>query len=129
MGRPVFIAQSEIVDYELSSPFTYLCLVVEIRCSSEMMSNYLTWIRLGACRKNGTTRSRFYLWENGSRHSPRAALSAAARSSSANSVSSPSKEFESPLVVPSINDIETVLSGLRFEKRNLLDNNPIDLDR
>ena len=48
MGRPVFIAQSEIVDYELSSPFTYLCLVVESRCSSEMMSKYSTWIRLGA---------------------------------------------------------------------------------
>jgi hypothetical protein len=52
---------------------------------------------------------------------------AAARSSPVNPVSSPSKEFESPLVLPPINDTETFLAGLRFEKRNLLTELPIDL--
>jgi len=52
---------------------------------------------------------------------------AAARSSPVNSVSSPPKEFESPLVVLPINDVETFLAGLRFEKRNLLAELPSDL--
>ena len=45
---------------------------------------------------------------------------AAACSYPVNSVSSPSKEFESPLDVPPINDINAFLSVLRFEIRNLL---------
>jgi hypothetical protein len=52
---------------------------------------------------------------------------AAARSSPVNPVSPPSKEFESPLVVPPINDIEAFLAGLGFEKRNLLAELPGDL--
>jgi len=124
---PIFIVRSERADCELSSPFTYLCRVVESNGSSEMMSKCSTWISLGACRKNGTSWSRSYLRENGSQHSLKAASSAATRSSPENSVSSPSKEFESPLVVPPINDIETFLAGLRFEKRNLLAELPSDL--
>jgi hypothetical protein len=49
------------------------------------------------------------------------------RSSPVDTVSPPSKGFESPLVVPPINDIETFLAGLRFEKRNLLAELPSDL--
>jgi hypothetical protein len=37
------------------------------------------------------------------------------------------KKFESPLVVPPINDVDTFLAGLRFEKRNLLAELPSDL--
>jgi hypothetical protein len=102
---------SEIADCELSSPFTCLRLVGESNGSSEMISKCSTWVRLGACRKNGTTWSRSYLRENGGSHSPQATGSVAARSSPVDSVFSPAKEFESPLVVPPINDIETFLSG------------------
>ena len=49
------------------------------------------------------------------------------RSSPVNPDSSPSKEFESPLVEPPINDVETFLTGLRFEIRNLLDKLSSDL--
>ena len=49
------------------------------------------------------------------------------RSSPVNPVSPPSREFESPLVLPPINDIEAFLVGLRFEKRNLLANLTVEL--
>ena len=39
----------------------------------------------------------------------------------------PLKEFESPWAPTSISDVETFLSSLRFEKRNLLDELPINL--
>ena len=38
-----------------------------------------------------------------------------------------SKEFESPWVPTSISDVETFLAGLRFEKRKLLEQLPINL--
>ena len=40
---------------------------------------------------------------------------------------SPSKEFVSPWVPTSISDVETFLAGLHFEKRNLLNERPINL--
>jgi len=46
------------------------------------------------------------------------------RSSAPNS---PSKELESHCVPASISDVETFLAGIRFEKRNLLDELPINL--
>ncbi len=39
-----------------------------------------------------------------------------------------SEEFESSWVPAFISDVETFLAGLRFEKRNLLDELPLDLD-
>ena len=106
MGCPIFIVHSEIVDYRLNSPFTYLRRVVESNGSSEMMSKSSTWVRLGASEKRAPSQR---------------------RSSPVNSVSPPSKEFESPLLEPPINDTETFLAGLRFEKRNLLAELPSDL--
>ena len=43
------------------------------------------------------------------------------RSSSVNSDFTPSKEFDSPLVIPPTNDTEAVLARMRFEKPNLLE--------
>jgi hypothetical protein len=82
---------------------------------------------VGACRKNGTLRSRFKLGENGGSHSPEAAPRAAARSSPIYGASSDEKGFESPQVVSPITDVTAFLAGLRFETRNLLDELPLDL--
>ena len=106
MGWPIFIVHNEIADCELSSPFTYLHCVVESNGSSEMMSKCSTWISLGASEKRAPSQR---------------------RSSPVNSVSQLSEEFESPLVVPPINDVETFLAGLRFEKQHLLVELPSDL--
>ena len=53
-----------------------------------------------------------------------AAPGAAARSSAPNA---PSKEFESSQVLRPESDLSAFLSGLRFEKRNVLDELPFDL--
>ena len=79
---------------------------MESNSSSEMMSRSSTWVRLGASEKRAPSER---------------------RSSPVNSVSPPSKEFEAPLVVPPINDVETFLAGLGFEKRYLLAELPTDL--
>ena len=90
MGCPIFIVHNEIADNELSSPFTYLRRVVESNGSSVMMSKSSTCVRFGAFEKR---------------------VPFERRSSPVNSVSPPTKEFETPLVVQSINDIETFLVG------------------
>jgi hypothetical protein len=106
MVCPIFIVHSEIVDYELNSPFSYLRLVIDNNHSFFDLLVSSTWVRLGASPKRAPSER---------------------RSSPVNQASLPSKEFESPLVVPPINDIETFLTGLRFEKRNLLAGLPSDL--
>ena len=73
-----------------------------------MMSKSSTWVRLGASEKRAPSER---------------------RSSPVNSVPPQPKEFESPLVVPPIADITPFLAGLRFEKRIMLDELPLDLDR
>ena len=89
-----------------NSPFAYLYRPAKSNGSSEMMSKSSTWVRLGASEKRAPSER---------------------RSSPVDSASSPSKEFESPLVEPPIIDIEAFLAGLRFEKRKLLDELPGDL--
>jgi len=103
---PIVNVRGEIVDYEFKLPFTYLHQVIDNNHSSFDLPVSSTWVRLGASEKRAPSKR---------------------RSSPVNPVSPPSKEFESPLVVPSINDTETFLAGLRFEKRNLLAELPSDL--
>jgi hypothetical protein len=118
--RPIVGIAGEIVGYELNKPFAYLHRITGGNTPGEIVSGGSDQVRLGACRKNGTSRSRFYLRENGGSHSPKAAFGAAARSSPVDSVSPPSKEFESPLVGPPIGDVTAFLAGLRFEHRDKL---------
>jgi hypothetical protein len=106
MVCPISIVHSEIVDYELNSPFTYLRQVSDNNHSFFDLLVSSTWVRLGASEKRAPFER---------------------RSSPVNPDSSPSKDFESPLVEPPINDIETFLVELRFEKRNLLAELPCDL--
>ena len=104
--RSIVDAGGSFAYQEPNRPFAYLYRPAKSDGSSEMMSKCSTWVRLGASEKRAPSKR---------------------RSSPVKSVSSPETEFESPLVVPSINDIEAFLAGLRFEKRNLLDELPSDL--
>ena len=124
MGYPIFIVNSEIVDYELSSPFTYLRLVVESNGSSELMFKSSTWVRLGASSQKPAIRPVSYLRRTTQSFSPPQGAPSERRSSA--SIPS-SNQFESSWVPTSISDVETFLAGLRFEKRNLLDELPGEL--
>jgi hypothetical protein len=101
--RLIVNSQGENVDIDLNSPFTFLHNISESVDSPIYWSKSSKWIQLGA--------------------SPRGAPSRR-RSSASNS---PSEEFESPWAPTSISDVGTFLAGLRFEKRNLLDELPINL--
>jgi hypothetical protein len=80
-------------------------LEVNDHCRSYEKSS--TWVRLGA-QTSGAPPER--------------------RSSPIYWASSDEKGFESPQVVSPITDVTAFLAGLRFEKRKLLDELPLDLD-
>ena len=90
MEHPIFIVHSEIVAYEFKLPFTYLSQVIDNNHSSFDLPVSSTWVRLGASEKRAPSER---------------------RSSPVNPTSPPSKEFESSLVEPPINDIEAFLAG------------------
>jgi hypothetical protein len=101
--RLIVDVNSEIVAYDLNTPFTYLHHLVESNLSLDIMSNSSTWFRLGASPRGAPFERRSF------------------------TSNLPSNEFESPWVPASMSDGESFLTGLQFEQRNLLDGLPIDL--
>ena len=92
----------EIVDYELNIPFTYLHQITEGQNPRKIDLSGSDHVRLGA--------------------SPRGAPFE--RRSSASNPSS--EECESPWSLTSLSDVEASLAGLRFEKRSLLGELPVN---
>ena len=104
--RPIVGSSGEIVDNELNRSFTYLHQLTEGQNPRKIDLRGSDQVRLGASPKRAPSKR---------------------RSSPIDSTSPPSKEFESPLVVPPISDVTAFLAGLRFEHRDKLADLPFNL--
>ena len=102
--RIIVDANGTIISHELNPPFQYISEVVEGIHRDNVMLSGSTLIPLGAQPQGAPYRRR------------------------SSALNSSSNEFESSWSGDSRSDLSTFLSGLRCEKRNLLDERTLDLD-
>ena len=101
--RLIVVIAGEVMDYELNRPFTHLRQMTEGQDPRKIDLRGSDQVRLGASPRGAPPRRR----------------------SSASDPSS--EEFESSKDFDPKSDLSAFLSGLRFEKRNLLAKFPLDL--